>query len=47
VEPVFGVVKHVLGFRRFMMRGLSKVGAEWELVCLAYNFLRLHRLKMG
>jgi transposase len=44
VEPVFGIIKHVLGFRGFLMRGLAQVSAEWELVCLAYNFKRLHRL---
>jgi transposase len=44
VEPVFGIIKSVLGFRRFMMRGLEKVSLEWDLVCLAYNVKRLHRL---
>ncbi len=45
VEPVFGIVKHVLGFRQFLTRGLANVACEWELVCLAYNVKRLHRLK--
>ena len=44
VEPVFGIVKHVLGFRQFLMRGLSKVQTEWCLVMLAYNCKRLHRM---
>jgi len=44
VEPVFGIIKEVLGFRRFSLRGLAKVTLEWELVCLAYNCKRLHRL---
>jgi hypothetical protein len=44
VEPVFGIIKEVLGFRRFSLRGLTKVTLEWELVCLAYNCKRLHRL---
>lgn len=44
VEPVFGIIKEVLGFRRFLLRGLEKVEGEWELVCLAYNFKRLHRM---
>lgn len=44
VEPVFGIVKHVLGFRQFLLRGLNKVETEWCLVMLAYNFKRLHRL---
>jgi transposase len=44
VEPVFGIIKEVLGFRRFSLRGHQKVSLEWELVCLAYNVKRLHRL---
>ena len=44
VEPVFGIVKHVLGFRQFLLRGLSKVDTEWCLVMLAYNTKRLHRM---
>ena len=44
VEPVFGIIKEVLGFRRFHLRGLSKVGTEWHLVCLSYNFKRLFNL---
>jgi len=47
VEPVFGIIKHVLGFRQFLLRGLAKVNAEWELVCLAYNVKRLRRLNTG
>jgi hypothetical protein len=47
VEPVFGIVKEVMGFRRFLMRGLEKVQGEWTLVCLAYNLKRLHRLGAG
>jgi hypothetical protein len=45
VEPVFGIIKHVLGFRRFMVRGHERVQSEWQLVCLAYNIKRLHRLQ--
>jgi len=44
VEPVIGVIKAVLGFRQFLLRGLKKVSGEWALVCLAYNLRRLHRL---
>lgn len=44
VEPVFGIIKEVMGFRRFMLRGLAKVTMEWNLVCLAYNLKRLHLL---
>jgi transposase len=47
VEPVFGVIKSVLGFRHFLLRGLPKVTGEWNLVCLAYNLKRLHRLGAG
>lgn len=44
VEPVFGIIKEALGFRRFSLRGLAKVSLEWTLVTLAYNLRRLHRL---
>jgi transposase len=44
VEPVFGIIKAVMGLRRFMLRGLAKVSLEWDLVCLAYNVKRLHRM---
>ncbi len=45
VEPVFGIIKHVLGFRQFLLRGLKKVSGEWNLVCVAYNLKRLHTLQ--
>ena len=44
VEPVFGIIKEAMGFRRFSLRGHKKVSLEWDLVCLAYNVKRLHRL---
>jgi transposase len=47
VEPVFGIIKEVMGFRRFMLRGKAKVSLEWTLVTLAYNFRRLFRLIKG
>lgn len=47
VEPVFGVIESVLGFRQFHLRGQVKVALEWTLVCLAYNLKRLHRLGAG
>ena len=47
VEPVFGIIKAVLGFRQFRWRGRAKVAWEWTLVCLAYNLKRLHRLGAG
>jgi len=46
VEPVFGIVKAVLGFSHFSLRGLDKVAGEWDLVALAYNCKRLHKLKL-
>ena len=44
VEPVIGVIKEILGFRQFSLRGLKKVTGEWCLVCLAFNLKRLHIL---
>lgn len=41
VEPVFGIIKAVMGFRRFLRRGLDAVKGEWRLVCLAFNLKRL------
>lgn len=41
VEPVFSWIKQVLGFRRFSVRGLSKVAGEWSLICCAINIKRL------
>ncbi len=45
VEPVFGQVKEVRGFRRFSFRGLQKNEAEWSLICLTHNLLKLFRGK--
>ncbi|MGD0813723.1 MAG: transposase [Verrucomicrobiota bacterium] len=47
VEPVFGIIKSVMGFRQFLLRGLEKVGLEWQLVCVAYNLKRLHIMGAG
>lgn len=44
VEPVFGIIKSVMGFRQFLLRGKKKVALEWSLVTLAYNFRRIARL---
>lgn len=44
VEPVFGQIKQVRGFRQFLLRGLEKVQMEWALVCLTHNVLKLHRI---
>ena len=43
VEPVFGQIKEWRGFRRFLLRGLHKVRAEWKLICLTHNLLKLFR----
>lgn len=45
VETAFGIIKEVMGFRSFLLRGVEKVSGEWELVCLSYNLKRLHNLK--
>src|ERR1700686_2702407 len=47
VEPVIGWIKEVLGFRRFSLRGVAKARGEWNVVCLAVNLKRLHRIRMG
>jgi transposase len=44
VEPIFGILKAVLGFRSFRLRSLAGAATEWTLVTLAYNLRRLHRL---
>jgi hypothetical protein len=44
VEPVIGIIKEVMGFRQFSLRGLDAAAGEWCLVCLAWNLKRLHRL---
>ena len=45
VEPVFGIIKSVMGFRQFSLRGLRKVTGEWHLVCLAWNVKRMAVLR--
>jgi len=47
VEPVIGIIKAVLGFRQFSLRGLDAASGEWALVCLGFNLKRLHTLSMG
>jgi len=44
VETAFGIIKEVMGFRGFLLRGIEKVTGEWTLVCLSYNMKRLHNL---
>lgn len=43
-EPVFGIIKAVMGFQSFMLRGFEAVKGEWNLVCMAFNIKRLHVL---
>jgi transposase len=44
-EPVFGIVKSVLGFRQFLLRGLEKTRGEWSLVTMAWNLKRMFALR--
>lgn len=44
VEPVIGIIKEILGFRQFSLRGQAAAAGEWNLVCLAFNLKRLHTL---
>jgi transposase len=45
VEPVIGIIKSVMKFRQFLLRGVDYVTGEWDLVCLAYNVKRMHRMQ--
>jgi transposase len=47
VEPVIGIIKEVLGFRQFSLRGKQAAAGEWCLVCMAFNLKRLHILLQG
>ena len=40
-EPVFGIIKSVMGFRQFMLRGIDKVRGEWRLAAMAWNLKRM------
>ena len=44
IEPIFGIIKQVMGFRQFMLRGFKKTQGEWRLMCMAYNLKRLHTI---
>jgi hypothetical protein len=46
-EPVFGIIKSVLGFRQFLLRGLNAVRGEWSLVTLAWNMKRMFALSLA
>lgn len=43
VEPIFAHIKHIRGFRQFLLRGLQQVEAEWLLVCMTHNLLKMFR----
>jgi len=43
VEPVFGSLKELRRFRRFKLRGLTRVRAEWQIICATHNLLKLFR----
>ena len=45
VEPVFGQIKQWRGFRQFLLRGLANTRAEWRLICLTHNLLKLYRFR--
>lgn len=47
IETIFGIIKSVLGFRGFSLRGKEKITGEWELVCLSYNIKRIHTMKLA
>ncbi|MEX0828087.1 MAG: IS1182 family transposase [Haliea sp.] len=47
VEPVFGIIKHVMGLRQFSLRGLRKVTGEWTLANLAWNVKRMNVLRLA
>ena len=43
IEPIFGQIKQVRGFRQFLLRGMDRMRGEWRLVCMAHNLLKLFR----
>src|SRR5439155_26599589 len=47
VEPVFGQIKSARGIRKFLLRGLKKVSAEWQLICLTHNLLKIWQRACG
>jgi hypothetical protein len=46
VEPVIGYIKDLRGFRRFTLRGLNQVRAEWRIICTTHNLLKLFRYRL-
>ncbi|HVH73073.1 MAG TPA: transposase [Candidatus Dormibacteraeota bacterium] len=47
IEPVFGQIKGARGIRKFLLRGLEKISAEWNLICLTHNLLKIWRRQVG
>ena len=47
VEPVFGIIEHVMGWRQMSIRGLEKARGEWSLVTMAWNIKRMHVLRFA
>jgi Transposase DDE domain len=47
VEPLIGIIKEILGFRQFSLRGEPAIAGEWGLVCLAFNLKRFHTLSLA
>ena len=47
IEPTFGIQKEVMGYQRFLVRGLEAVSKEWDIVCLAFNLRRMFSLKQA
>ena len=47
VEPVFGIIKQVMGWRQMSMRGLEKAQGEWSLMTMVWNIKRLHVLRFA
>ena len=47
VEPMFGQIKQVRGFRQLLLRGLQKARGEWALICLTHNLLKLDRAQVA
>jgi len=47
VEPVFGIIKEIMGFSRFSLRGKAQTDTEWSLICSAYNLKRFFKMQMA
>jgi len=43
VEPVFGNITHMLGFKRFGLRGRAKVNGQWQFILMSHNLFKIHR----